>query len=394
MLQEMPWLLAHFDRVLMVSYYGAAELMGIKCGTMPEDLRRIAAKGSRLAFLAAIFRAPFASEFWRELGRLAHAKRLAPLNAIRLLLFAIRGQKLHHWLERVLHGCDLPQTTLYSFWMSYDAYAAALSKKKHGELRFLARGHSFDIDEEKNAMNPYLMKGFIAEAADGLFLISECMKEVYLRYMRDTVAREKIRVVWLGSQGSPVEGIKEPPLFAEGRLKLVSCAIINPYKQLPVLIDALARWEGMPLHWLHMGGGLEEAAVRAYAAERLGKRENVSWEMTGEVENKQVQQVYTMQAFDVFVNTSSVEGVPVSIMEAMRFGVPVIAPRIGGIPELVDDKVGMLYDPQKGADGVLEALGVFAALPKERIMAMRRAAQERWNERCRSEALLPLVFEE
>jgi glycosyltransferase involved in cell wall biosynthesis len=58
----------------------------------------------------------------------------------------------------------------------------------------------------------------------------------------------------------------------------------------------------------------------------------------------------TMQGFyqeiDVFVNTSLHEGIPMSILEAMAYGIPVIAPRIGGIPEIIEDGIdGFLIRP-------------------------------------------------
>jgi len=39
---------------------------------------------------------------------------------------------------------------------------------------------------------------------------------------------------------------------------------------------------------------------------------------------------YASNPVDVFINTSSSEGLPVSIMEAMSFGIPVIATNVGG----------------------------------------------------------------
>ena len=79
-------------------------------------------------------------------------------------------------------------------------------------------------------------------------------------------------------------------------------------------------------------------------------------------------------------------------METMRHGIPVIAWRVGGIPELVTPDVGFLYDPERGEEGVLEALGRLAALPREKAEAMRRAAKRRWDEGYCSEALLPRLF--
>jgi glycosyltransferase involved in cell wall biosynthesis len=54
---------------------------------------------------------------------------------------------------------------------------------------------------------------------------------------------------------------------------------------------------------------------------------------------------YLVQA-DVFVLTSLMEGIPQVLMEAMQSGVPVVAPMISGIPELVTDGIdGMLFMP-------------------------------------------------
>jgi len=53
-----------------------------------------------------------------------------------------------------------------------------------------------------------------------------------------------------------------------------------------------------------------------------------------------------MRSFSVFVQPSLSEGTPVTILEAMATGLPVVASRVGGVPQLVlDGETGLLTDP-------------------------------------------------
>ncbi len=58
----------------------------------------------------------------------------------------------------------------------------------------------------------------------------------------------------------------------------------------------------------------------------------------GTVQSEDVMNYYTGNTIDLFVNTSSSEGVPFSIMEAFAAGIPVMATNVGGTGEIVDDR--------------------------------------------------------
>jgi glycosyltransferase involved in cell wall biosynthesis len=65
-----------------------------------------------------------------------------------------------------------------------------------------------------------------------------------------------------------------------------------------------------------------------------------------------------MQAHHIFLHCSENEGLPVAIMEAMAAGLPVIAAKVGGVPELVKNGVtgyGLNFDDDKGfADKIMQ----------------------------------------
>ena len=84
MMQELPWLMAHFDRVMMVSYYGVRTLMpGDERGERPFTAVR-----PGLAGLRALLKTPFTADVWRELKHMRRDGVLTPGNALRLLAFA------------------------------------------------------------------------------------------------------------------------------------------------------------------------------------------------------------------------------------------------------------------------------------------------------------------
>ena len=64
-----------------------------------------------------------------------------------------------------------------------------------------------------------------------------------------------------------------------------------------------------------------------------------------------------LAAADVFALTRFSEGIPVVLMEAMAWGVPVVAPRITGIPELVEDGVCGFLTPPGAVDELVGRIG-------------------------------------
>jgi glycosyltransferase involved in cell wall biosynthesis len=151
----------------------------------------------------------------------------------------------------------------------------------------------------------------------------------------------KIHVVHCGLEmdALPVRESRQP---ADGaRIQVLSVGRLSPEKGQVGLVEAfaLAVSQGVDANLTIVGGGPEEARVRtAVAAHGLEGRV----ELRGALPEAAVLEAMTRA--DVFVLSSLMEGLPVVLMEAIALGLPVIAPGITGIPELVvHGESGLLF---------------------------------------------------
>jgi L-malate glycosyltransferase len=117
------------------------------------------------------------------------------------------------------------------------------------------------------------------------------------------------------------------------------------------------------------GSGPERDALVELTQE-LGLASNVTF--TGRLDNEHIALIY--QQADVFVNPSLVDNMPISILEALASGVPVVTTDVGGIPFLVEhDKTAMLVPPR---DAVAMAAALLELL-SNRMKACRLASAGR-----------------
>ena len=93
-----------------------------------------------------------------------------------------------------------------------------------------------------------------------------------------------------------------------------------------------------------------------------------------------------LAAADVFLLTSVSEGIPVTVLEAMAAGVPVVATAVGGLPELVTNEESGLLAPAVDAASLAAALVRLAADAQLRTQFARtgqqRAAQTSIQKLC------------
>jgi glycosyltransferase involved in cell wall biosynthesis len=156
--------------------------------------------------------------------------------------------------------------------------------------------------------------------------------------------------------------------------RILTVARLVPGKGIDLLLDALARLErrGVPADAAIVGDGPDRRRLAARVQE-LGLDGRVR--LLGPASQDRIRELYAGAA--VFCLPSLSEGVPVVLMEAMAMGLPVVATRITGVPELVEeDRSGFLVPPGR-PDLLADALERALRAPAAERRAMGEAGRAR-----------------
>jgi glycosyltransferase involved in cell wall biosynthesis len=160
--------------------------------------------------------------------------------------------------------------------------------------------------------------------------------------------------------------------IGDDELLAVTVANLREKKGYPVLLEAARRVvdAGAPVIFVAAGQGPLEAELRSRLSELdLGDR----FRLLGYVPDA----ARLVAGADVFVLASEHEGLPLAVMEALALGVPVVAPRVGGIPALVADGSSGLLVPPGDASALADAvLAVTDPAVRDRLAAGAAARGE------------------
>lgn len=154
------------------------------------------------------------------------------------------------------------------------------------------------------------------------------------------------------------------------RMRIMALGRLSPEKGFAVLIEALAllRERGVEAELRIVGDGPTRGALEAQIA-ALGLADRVT--LTGELPPAEVSR--ELAGSDLFCMASFSEGLPVSIMEAMAVGVPVVSTWIAGIPELARQGETALTVPPADAGALAAAIARLAGDEALRVHLARAA---------------------
>jgi glycosyltransferase involved in cell wall biosynthesis len=353
------------------------ERQGVSVRVYP--LRRVRGRRhERVAELRApVWRAPWlgGGAHWYWLGR-------RPGRYVATLAEVIWGNRrdgnlllgaLAYWGKAVAIAARMRRdgvTQVHAHYATHPALVAYIVRRLTG-LPYTFTVHAHDIFCHR------AMLATKARAARAVVAISEYNRQRLERELGPP--RPRLEVIHCGIEwsqyaalatarwGAPAAAAPAPPLH------LVAIGSLQPYKGHEVLLAACARLRARGVNYrCRIVGGGELARRLRRRSRRLGLEGAVEW--AGAATEAEV--LAALRWADVLVLPSvempsgKMEGIPVVLMEAMAAGLPVVASRLSGIPELVEEGRSGVLVPPGDAAALAEALAGMSDRGRRRAMGL------------------------
>lgn len=298
-------------------------------------------------------------------------KRKHKEGLLRCLNRIYRYQRVAVALEKQCKPNLEDNDVFVSYWLNECAFALAELKKKYPKIRVASRGHGFDVFEERCYM-PF--RKDILTGLDKIYLINEASREYFKEHYGEWLDLSKIEISHLGVNIPESVSQKSFDVFT-----IVTCAAVIPLKRLDLMIDALAELKDKKIEWVHFGGGVLLSDIKKYAEEKLSGGA-LRYEFKGQVPLNEVHTFYRENSVNLFVNSSDTEGTPVSVMEALSYGIPTVARNVGGMAEVLDNNCGVLLPKEESVELLSRAIERILTLDREDYSLLCNNARKKINE--------------
>lgn len=294
-----------------------------------------------------------------------------------LLVSRIRAMKIRDEICAKVAISEAESLFLYSYWTDDGALAISYLKKEFSNATAFSRLHGWDLYFERSHYHYLPFRKSIFNGLDAIFAISENGRNYLLSHFGSIINQGRIYQSRLGIK--TVDRLK-PHERNFRTFKLISCSNLIPIKRVHLIAEALSYVDGLEIEWTHFGDGSERESLTSLCEKLLRPKGNVQFHFEGRIPNWKVLEYYSNQMVDLFISLSRYDGIPVSIMEAMSFGIPAIATDVGGVSEIViNGKTGFLLDQEVNPKDVAEVIMRIAKMNTDEYNELRLEAKNMWG---------------
>ena len=332
LVEELPYLEQKFDKIVFIpaENFDSTNLVQRPLPSNCEVLllNEVATKAKTPLRMREVF-AVFLGEWWRCRNKSWFWKERKRYKSVLL-------HQSH--LASVLSGILTAKYQdynpfFYAYWIHNSSIMLGLMKRRGAIDKFICRGHSIDLYEWDWVLTRYIkilpFYNFIIRNVDHVYAISK-HGAAYLKERFPAMAI-KFSFSRLGVQN---QGIN--PFHDEAKFTIVSCSNFSDNKGVANIAEVISKMK-TTVRWIHFGDGEGKEKVEKVMRE---SPKNVSVELRGFVPNEAIRMFYHTETVHLVINLSEAEGIPVSLMEAISFGIPVLATAVYGNPEVANENTG------------------------------------------------------
>jgi len=361
---------ARFSKIIVLSEgFSSVE------SKIPPDITLIRKHNPIPIFFYSI-KSLFSSIFWKELKLLTKDKVF-----IRKSIIALKDLSGVFWRKKLLKDVLKKiegEVVIYSFWNDLFSYSACLLKRKNENIKLVSRVHRFDLFLERRIFSYMPFKWQFVNDFNVLFFLSDSSLSYYKNSYKP---KTKLKISRLGIQIPSIS--KQNYSYNEKVLRILSLSNCVSVKQIHKTTKALALLAkentNLKVKWTHIGGGPLLEILKEEANTFAINHSNFIPEFTGFMPNEEVQNLLQNNSYDIFINSSLSEGTPVSIMEAMSYGIPVIAPNVGAMEEILTNKNGVLLNETIEPEDIY--LAIKSVLKEKILLSFRKEARKMVEEK-------------
>jgi glycosyltransferase involved in cell wall biosynthesis len=263
-------------------------------------------------------------EEFKYIKKFSHIKKLL----IRFMLKEWIKRQLEYLFDKNILKKDY---IFYTYWFDY-ATTALVDLKQKFNIKIITRAHGYDLYEEER------QDGYIPFRKRDVYKVNKIItiSEKGFNYLKTKYNLENLYNSYMGIRDFNII----TPVNNSFELKIISCSFMSEVKRIDFIMKYLSKFssdENIKIQWHHIGDGILKDKL--YKLKNNLEHKNFKINFVGYLENKKVFEYYKNNSFDYFITLSKSEGLPVSLMEACSVGLPIIATDVGGINEIVKDKI-------------------------------------------------------
>lgn len=299
----------------------------------------------------------------------------------RAIIFYMKSEDFHQYLvdENILNSTD--SSIFYSYWCNHKLFGISNHRSKYPYISLITRVHGYDLYNERMTNGRLPFRNSIDNYVDRIIFASNFGREYYLKTHNKNLS-DKYHLSKLGVENN----FTVAPYQDNSTLVLVSCSNVIPLKRIGLIIEALALIDEINIEWIHFGDGESFDKIKFKALEFLSNKDNINYIFKGHVDYLDIHKFYQEENVSCFITTSSTEGgAPVSIQEALSYGIPIIGTSVGGITEMINGN-GLLLDQNPSPSSIADAIRKISNMCYEDYILLRERSRLIWEEEYNAES--------